>query len=192
LPQGSDFTTKHIAESAFEHPKDVCGVAWARSKPQDYAAALWAVGLRLQDVTSDDLEQAFADRNDSSHACDAAPPGFLSHQLILAGCLPSRSRVNVANASRYRQLELDETIFGRSQEALAQSITGRQTADTSRTGVRVLKQAGIVTGDAQRLTHPDHCGLSWTAFSVAVADEASLHLWPSLRTGSTRQGAGSG
>src|SRR2546427_13038236 len=91
-----------ITQRAFEKPKDV--VEWLGAvQAQDYAAALWAVGLRLQDVTSDDLEQAFADgmilrthvMRPTWHFVSPADIGWL-----LALTAP---RVNAANASRYRQ-----------------------------------------------------------------------------------------
>src|SRR6266566_9919737 len=114
---------QHIAEPTFEHPKDV--VEWLGAvQAQDYAAALWAIGLRLRNVTSDDLEQAFADgtilrthvMRPTWHFVSPADIGWL-----LALTAP---RVHVANASRYRQLELDDTIFGHSNETLAKALHG--------------------------------------------------------------------
>src|SRR5713226_5863005 len=49
-----------ISQQTFEKPGDV--VQWLGAvQAQDYAAAKWALGLRLQGVTSDDIEQAFTD-----------------------------------------------------------------------------------------------------------------------------------
>ncbi len=46
-----------ITQSTFEKPGDV--VQWLGAvQAQDYAAAKWAVGLRLQGATADDIEQA--------------------------------------------------------------------------------------------------------------------------------------
>ena len=51
---------QHIAGDPFEKPVDA--VQWLGAvQAQDYAAAKWAVGLRLQGATDDDIEQAFAD-----------------------------------------------------------------------------------------------------------------------------------
>ena len=48
-----------ITQRAFEKPGDV--VEWLGAvQAQDYAAAKWAVGLRLQSAADDDIEQAFA------------------------------------------------------------------------------------------------------------------------------------
>ena len=50
---------QRITQRAFEKPGDV--VEWLGAvQAQDYAAAKWAVGLRLQGATNDDVEQAFA------------------------------------------------------------------------------------------------------------------------------------
>jgi hypothetical protein len=48
-----------ITRQTFEKPDDV--VKWLCAvQAQDYAAAKWAVGLRLQDATDESIEQAFA------------------------------------------------------------------------------------------------------------------------------------
>src|SRR5258708_24263619 len=112
---------QHIAEPTFEHPKDV--VEWLGAvQAQDYAAALWAIGLRLRNVTSDDLEQAFADgtilrthvMRPTWHFVSPADIGWL-----LALTAP---RANASKASRYRQLYLDEITFRPSQEACAKTL----------------------------------------------------------------------
>ncbi len=49
-----------ITQRMFEKPGEV--VQWLGAvQAQDYAAAKWAVGLRSQDSTDDDIDQAFAD-----------------------------------------------------------------------------------------------------------------------------------
>src|SRR5438552_15755374 len=50
-----------ITHPGFEKPGDV--VNWLGAvQAQDYSGALWAVGLRMRDVTEADVEQAIADR----------------------------------------------------------------------------------------------------------------------------------
>ena len=49
-----------VTQRRFEKPGDV--VQWLGAvQAQDFAAAKWALGLRLQGVTDDDMEQAFSD-----------------------------------------------------------------------------------------------------------------------------------
>src|SRR6266480_3769456 len=131
---------QHVTRRTLETPQTL--VEWLGAvQAQDYAAAKWALGLRLQDVMDDDIEQAFADgtilrthvMRPTWHFVSPADIGWL-----LALTAP---RVNAANASRYRQLELDEVIFGRSQEALVKALQGGKQL-TRPELVPVLKQAG--------------------------------------------------
>ncbi len=141
---------QHLAEPTFQHPKDV--VEWLGAvQAQDYAAAQWAIGLRLQDVTSDDLEQAFADGTILRTHVMRPTWHFVSPSDIRWLLALTAPRVNLTNASWYRQLELDETIFGRSNEALARALHGGKQL-TRLELVPVLQQAGIAADHAQRLS----------------------------------------
>jgi hypothetical protein len=141
---------QHIAEPTFEHPKDV--VKWLGAvQAQDYAAALWAVGLRLWDVTSDDLEQAFADGTILRTHVMRPTWHFVSPVDIRWLLALTAPRVNIANASWYRQFELDDAIFACSNEALAKALHGGKQLTRSEL-VPVLKQAGIAADHAQRLS----------------------------------------
>ena len=51
---------QHIAGGGLRSSADVVALMGA-VQAQDYAAAKWAVGLRLQDATDDDIDQALAD-----------------------------------------------------------------------------------------------------------------------------------
>jgi len=142
---------QHITEPAFHHPRDV--VEWLGAvQAQDYAAATWAVGLRLQDVTSDDVEQAFTDGMILRTHVMRPTWHFVSPADIRWLLALTAPRVHAANASRYRQLELDDTLFRRSNTALARALQGGKQLTRSEL-VPVLKQARIATDDAQRLTH---------------------------------------
>src|SRR2546429_7954962 len=61
-------------------------------------------------------------------------------------------RVNAANAFRYRQLELDDALFLRSNAALAKALQGGKQL-TRPELVSALKQAGIASDDIQRFTY---------------------------------------
>ncbi len=115
-----------ITQRTFEKPGDV--VQWLGAvQAQDYAAAKWAVGLRLQGVTSDDIEQAFA-----------------------AGAI--LRRVYAASAYWYRRLELDDATCRCSNAVLANALQGGKQL-TRPELVSVLQQAGIATDDLQRFTY---------------------------------------
>src|SRR5579859_7448454 len=101
---------QRIAETSFEKPGDV--VRWLGAvQAQDYGAAKWALGLRLQGVTDDDIEQAFTDgailrTHIMRPTWHFVTPADIRWMLALTA-----ARVNATNASYYRKLELDDAIF---------------------------------------------------------------------------------
>jgi Winged helix DNA-binding domain len=140
-----------ITQRMFEKPGDV--VQWLGAvQAQDYAAAKWAVGLRLQGVTSDDIEQAFADGALLRTHLMRPTWHFVSPvdiRWILALTAP---RVNAVNAYWYRKLELDDALFMYSNTVLASALQGSKQL-TRPELVSVLQQAGIATDDLQRFTY---------------------------------------
>jgi len=132
-----------ITQQTFEKPGDV--VQWLGAvQAQDYAAAKWAVGLRLQGVTSDDIEQAFADgailrTHVMRPTWHFVSPGDIRWLLALTA-----PRVHAANAYYYHTLGLDDAIFMRSNAALAKALQGGKQL-TRLELVSVLKQVGVAT-----------------------------------------------
>ncbi len=140
-----------ITRRTFEKPGDV--VEWLGAvQAQDYAAAKWAVGLRLQGTTDDDIEQAFT-RGAILRTHLMRPTWhFVSPadiRWILALTAP---RVNAVNAYYYRKLALDDAVFMHSNAVLAKALQGGKQL-TRPELASVLQQAGIATDDLQRFTH---------------------------------------
>lgn len=137
-----------IAGSTFKKPGDV--VEWlAAVQAQDYAGAKWALGLRLQDATDDDVEQAFAEgailrTHLLRPTWHFVTPAYIRWMLALTA-----PRVHAVNASMYRKLELDNALFKRSNAALAKALHGGQqlTHDELR---GVLHKADIATDGGLR------------------------------------------
>jgi winged helix DNA-binding protein len=140
-----------ITRRTFEKPDDV--VQWLGAvQAQDYAAAKWAVGLRLQGTTDDDVEQAFASGAILRTHLMRPTWHFVSPtdiRWILALTAP---RVNAANTSWYRKLELDDATFRCSNTVLAKALQGGKQL-TRPELASVLHQAGIATDDLQRFTY---------------------------------------
>ena len=121
---------------------------------QEYAEALWSLGMRVHDVTAADVEAA-CDRGEilrthvlrpTWHFVAAADLGWL---LRLTG-----ERVQAKSAGRRRELELDDETLARSDEALARALSDgeprirRELAD-------LLEAAGIdTTGSGSRTRRP--------------------------------------
>ncbi|MDQ2904103.1 MAG: winged helix DNA-binding domain-containing protein [Chloroflexota bacterium] len=142
-----------ITRRTFETPADV--VQWLGAvQSQDYAAAKWALGLRLPGTTDDDIEYAFASgailrTHVMRPTWHFVAPADIRWMLALTA-----PRVNAGNASRYRQLELDDSVFLRSNAALVRALQGGKQL-TRLELVSVLQQAGITTDkdDVGRFTH---------------------------------------
>src|SRR5579864_947332 len=140
-----------ITRRTFEKPGDV--VQWLGAvQAQDYAAAKWAVGLRLQGVTDNDIEQAFTDGAILRTHVMRPTWHFVSPTDIRWMLALTAPRVKVAMAYYDRILELDEAAFTRSNAALAKALQGGKQLTRSQLAT-VLQQAGIACDNLQRLGH---------------------------------------
>lgn len=132
-----------ITQQTFEKPGDV--VQWLGAvQAQDYAAAKWAVGLRLQGATSDAIEQAVADGAILRTHVMRPTWHFVSPADIRWLLALTAPHVHAASAYYYHTLGLDDAIFTRSNAALAKALQGGKQL-TRLELVSVLKQVGIVT-----------------------------------------------
>src|SRR5712692_5433478 len=130
-----------ITQPMFEKPEDI--VRWLGAvQSQDYAAAKWALGLRMQGVTDDVIEQAFADgaiirTHVMRPTWHFVAPADIRWMLALTA-----PRINAFNAYYNRKLELDDAVFRHSNVALAKALQGGKQLTRSEL-VSVLQQAGI-------------------------------------------------
>ena len=113
---------------------------------QDYASALWAVGLRSPGSTRATIEQAVADRLivrtwPMRGTLHFIAPTEVRWMLALLG-----PRVIAKSASQKRILGLDDNgvTIGRSADALTRALTGNQQLKRAEL-MAVLEQAGIAT-----------------------------------------------
>jgi hypothetical protein len=138
-----------ITQQKFEKVDDV--VRWLCAvQSQNYAAAKWALGLRMQKATDEIVEQAF---NDGSilrtHILRPTWHFVLPADIrwMLALTAP---RVITASAYYYRTLGLDDTVFKQCNSAMAKALQGGK--HLTRTELAsVLQQAGIATDNLQRI-----------------------------------------
>ena len=112
-----------ISEPRFTNPADTVAHLGA-VQAQEYLSALWAVGLRTRDATEASIEQAIAERalvrtwpmRGTIHFVHPADVRWM-----LALLTP---RVVAAAASRFRELELDVSLFARSRILFARALEG--------------------------------------------------------------------
>jgi hypothetical protein len=145
-----------ITPARFEKPAEV--VAWLGAvQAQDYAGALWSIGLRTQNATEVAVVQAIANRQivrtwpmrGTLHFVAPADVRWMLQLLT--------PRVIANSARRYAQLELDQAIFARSQAIFTKALQGGRQL-TRAALMEVLEGAGIATAN-QRGYHL----LGWAA-----------------------------
>src|SRR6266581_8097496 len=114
---------QHITRRTLETPQAL--VEWLGAvQAQDFAAAKWALGLRLQGVTDDDIEQAFTGGAILRTHVMRPTWHFVSPADIRWLLALTAPRVNALNAQYYRRLELDDATFARSNAVLAKALQG--------------------------------------------------------------------
>ncbi len=142
---------QHIAGLPFEKPEDV--VAWLGAvQAQDYAGAKWAVGQRTSGCTDADLDRLLADGTIlRTHILrptwHLVMPADIRWMLALTA-----PRIHAAMAHMYRQVELDQALFARSQAVLAKALQGGQRLTRAEL-LAVLQQAGLIGAHNERLTY---------------------------------------
>lgn len=139
-----------LATAPFENPVEI--VQWLGAvQSQDYAAAKWALGVRMQGATDEAIEQAF-DAGAILRTHIMRPTWHFVTPTDIRWMLElTASRVNAANAYQYRTLELDDATFARSNDALTKALQGGK--QLTRTELQsVLKQIGIAADNLLRFT----------------------------------------
>ncbi len=140
-----------ITRQTFEKADDV--VRWLGAvQAQDYAAAKWALGLRMQNSTDEIIEQAFAVGAILRTHVMRPTWHFVSPADIRWLLALTAPRVNAGNASWYRRLELDDALFIRSNAVLAKALQGGKQLTRAEL-VSVLQRAGIATDELQRFSY---------------------------------------
>jgi hypothetical protein len=138
-----------ISQHTFERPEEV--VQWFGAvQAQDYAAAKWAVGLRLHDATDDDIEQV-CNRGAILRTHVMRPTWhFVSPADIRWLLALTAPRVKAAIASWHRTLELDDATLGRCNTILANTLQGGHHL-TRQELTSTLQHAGIAADDPMRV-----------------------------------------
>ena len=144
---------QHITRRTLETPQAL--VEWLGAvQAQDFAAAKWALGLRLQGVTDDDIEQAFTDGAILRTHVMRPTWHFVSPADIRWLLALTAPRVHAASAYYNRKLELDDAVFRCTNVMLANALQGGKQLTRDELA-SALQRAGIATRGVgeQRVTH---------------------------------------
>jgi hypothetical protein len=140
-----------LLQARFERPEHVVG--WLGAvQAQDYAAAKWALAQRVPGLTNAAIDQAFASGDILRTHVMRPTWHFVTPSDIRWMLELTAPRVNVASAYYYHRLELDETVFARSEAVLEKALQDGGQLTRSELG-ETLQGAGIDTQDRMRLTY---------------------------------------
>ena len=134
---------QRIDGERFEKPEEV--VRWLGAiQAQDYAQALWAIGLRLRSATVADVERAISEGKivrtwPMRGTLHFVPPEDARWMLEL-----SASRVLARDGRRLGQLGLDKEIMERCKELFYEALRGNRCLSRPEM-MRLLEEAGIDT-----------------------------------------------
>ena len=122
---------QQIAETKFTKPKQI--VEWmVAMQAQEYAMAKWAIGLRLPGSTDEMVEKAFTNGELLRTHLMRPTWHFVTPEDIRWLLKLTAPRVDAFNAFTYRQQELDNKIFKRSNDSIAKALEGRKVSFTYR------------------------------------------------------------
>jgi hypothetical protein len=140
-----------ITQQNFAKPCAV--VQWLGAvQAQDYAAAKWAVGLRLQDSTDNALEQALANGDILRTHVMRPTWHFVAPADIRWLLALTAPHVKATIAYYDRQLAVDNAILSQSNTMLTKALQGGKQL-TRQELASVLEQAGIASDNLQRFGH---------------------------------------
>jgi hypothetical protein len=139
-----------LSGSPFKTPADAVGHLGA-VQAQDFAAAKWALGLRVRGATDAAIERAF-DQGAILRTHVLRPTWhFVRPEDIRWLLALTAPRVKAAMASSNRKLELDDALLARSNATIVKAVRSRGQA-TRKELKEALEKAGIET-NVQRLAH---------------------------------------
>lgn len=144
--------TQRIAGTRFQKPEDV--VKWLGAvQSQDYPAAQWALGLRLDDAKDTDVEQAFTEGAILRTHVMRPTWHFVMPADIRWLLKLTAPRVKAVMSSYDRPLELDDALYTRCNDILTKALEGGKHRTRQELG-SILQREGIQTkGQLQRLGH---------------------------------------
>src|SRR5215207_5968661 len=139
-----------LLENKLATPDDV--VSWLGAvQAQDYAGAKWALGQRMKDATDKTLEQAFNEGRILRTHLLRPTWHFVTPDDIRWMLELTAPRVRALMAYMDRQVELDRTIFKKSNALLTKTLQGGQ--ELTRAELATAFQKARIPAEGLRLGH---------------------------------------
>jgi len=142
---------QRITQPTFEQPADV--VDWLGAvQAQDYYGAKWSLGLRMRSAKDGDIDRAFNDGSLLRTHLLRPTWHFVTPMDIRWLLALTAPQVHKINAHMYRQLELDQNTFKRSNTLLEKALHGGN--HLTRNELRkALEGAGIEVEQGLRMSY---------------------------------------
>jgi hypothetical protein len=114
---------QHLTNTSFSTPGDV--LSWMGAiQAQDFAAAKWAISIRMKSSAEAEIEQAFND-GEILRTHILRPTWHFVHPKDIRWMLALTSpRVHAVNGYYYRQSGLDKSVFQKSNDIIAKVLKG--------------------------------------------------------------------
>jgi hypothetical protein len=139
---------QRLSHAPMETPAEL--VTWMGAmQGQDYLGTKWAFGLRLQNANDDAIDRAFNEGSILRTHVMRPTWHFVTPADIRWLVELTASRVNAISAYMYRQLELDDALFVRSNTIIAKALEGSKFLTRAEIGVALAK--GGITAEGMRL-----------------------------------------
>ena len=139
-----------LGKNKCERPGEV--VAWLGAvQAQDFAAAKWALGLRMPEAASTDVEKAFDDGEILRTHVMRPTWHFVAPQDIRELLTLTAPRVHAANEPIYRKLELNDDCLSRCRPVLLKALCGNNYLTRPELANRLLENRIEAAG--QRLAY---------------------------------------
>jgi hypothetical protein len=132
---------QRLTGARFEKVEDV--VRWLTAvQSQDYGGAKWAIGQRVKEISDDKIDEIFNQGKILRTHVMRPTWHFVLPADIRWMLKLTAPRVNAVSAYYFRKLELDETVFKRSNTVIAKALRGGKQLTRDELG-KVLARAKI-------------------------------------------------
>jgi len=140
-----------LSTTTFKNPAEVVG--WLGAvQSQDYAGAKWAIGQRMKNATDAAIEQAFNAGEILRTHVMRPTWHFVKPEDIRWMLALTAPRILTQSATYFRKLELDKSIFKRSNVVLTKALQGGKQLTRAEL-MSVLKKNGITGDNLLRFTY---------------------------------------